>query len=546
MFSLIGESVAGIVPDLTQNAYCRLPTAKGAEPVSDVSGGVPSFNAARYVHILWRRRLIIVACLVLGLLAAVVFLLAASSTATASTVVNLTPISAKPFDTQRAPSQLVDQQTEEQLVTSADVSRTVSEALSGRRTPGQVRNGTTASLLAGSTIMRIKFQAPAARDAKAGADALAKAYLDYRSTQAADIRAAATDRLEARRQALRRDLETVNRTIANGKKGSSVVNFARSERQLILIELNSLFSSLNDVTGVDTNGGSVLSTAESHGVVATPRSGRILVTGGLVGLLLGLAAAFVRNALDRRLFDDYDAVRAHVGPILAHLSATKVDMPATGQDLDDMRAIRERLLALMAVHGNLITVIDETQRKAPSDLAANVALALAETGLEVKLVLVGYDDEFLGVLRRQLRLDPSRQDGGDDLLTSTRAPGLSVRRYRLNSEWFGSPGSPSLAEVAASPADGTVAVVAVPNGAAHADRLAAGRIADIVLVVAPARKARKSQLRETASDLRAVGTSVDGLLLVSKRRSLARSDREPPASPSVAGGHRGPSETSHL
>ncbi len=469
---------------------------------------VPSFEASRYVEVLHRRRRVVAACTVLGLALALLYLVATPH-ATATATVQVDPIGADPFSSGRAPSTLLDAQTEEQVAQSQAVVRAAADKLG---TDAQdVRRSVRATLLPGGTVVQIQYAAPSAARAAAGANAVARAYLAQRGLLAEGRQKAVSDKLERRRTALLHDLEAANRTIANGLKGSTSVNYAQSQRQLILIELNSLFTSINGVVGVDTRGGSMLDAAKPSGAQAGSRAAPLLLTGALGGLLVGLAAAFAADAGDRRLRDDVDASRAGSGPVLGRLGARGVELPARGADLDDVRVLRERVLALVDERGGTVAVLDELGGAETTDVGGNLAVALAETGRRVRLVVDRSDRGLLDVLAAGLELRPAEPAGAlpqdHSVLVSGLLAGLVVD-VSDGQSYVASPRAPH-----------EVTVVVLPHDASRATRLAAGRGSDVVVAVEP-EGVRRAEVRGLVRDLDGVGSGLDGLVLAPRSRSV--------------------------
>ncbi|MDQ3671857.1 MAG: AAA family ATPase [Actinomycetota bacterium] len=129
-------------------------------------------------------------------------------------------------------------------------------------------------------------------------------------------------------------------------------------------------------------------------VAPTPRRSAMLGLG--VGLLLGLAAAFLWEALDRRVRDESEIQRMLGLPLLARLPAPRqvagqdrlamLDGPSEGE-AEAVRRLRSNVeLANLDVNAKVIMVTSSVSGEGKSVTVANLAVALARSGRRVVLV----------------------------------------------------------------------------------------------------------------------------------------------------------------
>ena len=139
----------------------------------------------------------------------------------------------------------------------------------------------------------------------------------------------------------------------------------------------------------------VQSADDAEKVAPTPTRSAML--GLALGLLLGLAAAFVWEALDRRVRDESEVEAALGIPLLARISS--VGRTATGQailamqeepterDAESIRRLRTSLeFANLDLKAKVIMVTSAVPEEGKSLAVANLALALAHSGKRVALV----------------------------------------------------------------------------------------------------------------------------------------------------------------
>lgn len=485
---------------------------------------IQSVDLRRYWVALRRRWPIIVAGLLLGILAAAAYLVAIPRTVTATAVVRINVISQAPFNNVKSESGLIDPNTEVQLARSSPVLVAAAKTIGGGVTARSLRANLSVSLPPSTTVVDVAYSAKSASAARAAADVIANDYLAYRSMSAAQEISTVEAQLTSRRNALRNQLITANMKIASTSTGTRSRVQAVSERQLLTIELNSLLTQLNQFRGIDTTGGSVITGAQANGVTVSPGTRTLLAAGGLLGLLLGLVVATTVNVLDRRLYDARSVADAGGGLQLSRLGGQRGEIPATGDDLDAIRSLRERLLVTVPPEG-VLTVIDLTTHRESSDIGVNLALAFAEIEPSVCLVLPE-QPEFVGDVVGALNLVPSAQEPGT--YTSWLRDGLHVL-VPASADRAG--GEVHLGQILAKrERPFSITIISLPPTAARSHRLTAARLGHSVLLVANRLGTRGGAVAQVATELEAVEAVVHGTVLVPRRRRL-RPRHETPTDP---------------
>lgn len=256
---------------------------------------------SRYLSVLRRQRWVVAGGVALGLVAAGAYLVLALHTITATTAVNLNVITTDPFNQQRPASGLLDPPTEADIASSHAVAQGASKLLGGALTASEVRKASRVMSSGGASVVRVAFTAPTKKDAVRGADAVAEAYLEFRSDQAQKRIDTMLSSMNTRVEKLNDALLEANRELATAQPGTTDYAQAVSQQQQIQVELDSLLSQRNALTNVDTTGGIVLTSARDSQLEEAPAKKMTLATGLAGGLVLGIVAAFVRNPLDRRL-----------------------------------------------------------------------------------------------------------------------------------------------------------------------------------------------------------------------------------------------------
>lgn len=479
-----------------------------------------SMELSHYVAVLRRRWKYVAACFALGVVLAGAVVVMSTTRSTSTTLLNVDVIAANAFSASRPASDLIDAPTEQAMVRSTQVMTDVAADLGGAWTKASVRANTEATMLPDGTVLRIEFTADSAEQAARGASLIADKYLSYRTEAANERVTLASDRLVERREELSKQLAAVNRSAAEAVAGSAEQLAAELDRQRISEELSSVTSQLSDLQAINTSGGQVVTEADANQVVTSPNRLVLLLSGALGGLLLGLVLAFVVNILDRRVRDGYDVVGAGGVDVLARLKGPRVELPASGYDVDQVRALRERLMSTVEARRPVLTVVEvAVHDTAPSDLAANLAVSLSDSGLTTDLVLADYPpaalEEVVGSLavREITPLGHARRfrGGVSEALTVVVPDGTGTRLST----------SDLLAELVAD--DVRVAectVVGVAPGAGDSARLTAGRTAHELVFAVHESATTIDDLAAVAGDLQAVRASVLGTVLLPRERLL--------------------------
>ncbi|MCQ9163651.1 hypothetical protein [Arthrobacter sp. STN4] len=467
-----------------------------------------SVGLDHYWVVIRRQWKTIVALTTIGILAAVGYLSLAPAQVTATTLLNVNVIVSDPFNPSKASSALLDATTETQLATSHAIAKAAAAAMPHGDGVDALRSGVAVTTDANATTLKITYTSSTPQLARSGADAIATAYLNYRHTQALTKQRKLQGQLEGQLAALDKRLASAT----------------PSQAPSLLTQIGSVQSHLNVLSLIDTEGGTILNPAEENAVSYQPRPAIVVATGLFSGLALGLVIAFVFNVLDRRVRDWYDVRGAGAGPVLARLRNAEATIPASGADLDNFRVIRERLLADMGQCMRVLTVIDEAP-SLPSDVAANLAVAFAQSGTPVVLVLMGASGESMAPLVGGLQLAVLKSDCNGLTLRSERLKSLTVLRPDAPKEDFGA--DDFVTELVRSEiigqAPGTLVLLALPPHAPHASRLAAARLSDAVLLVAECHRTKIDELARDASEMAELQSTVVGTVLVPTGRNAVES-----------------------
>ena len=197
---------------------------------------------------------------------------------------------------------------------------------------------------------------------------------------------------------------------------------------------------------------------------SSPNKGRDTALGAVLGLLLGIIAAFVRDAMDRRLRKPSDFESAFDYPVIGHVRKQSMGRTAylssNGSkemdklDLESFRILRRNLEFLDYGKGvRSVVVTSAVAEEGKTTVASSLALVLAAAGRQTLLVDC---DLRRPDLAARMHVDPS--PGISDYLAGTATPQEILRTVT-----FGEPASQNQGQ------NGTGIVhnvVCIPAGAA--------------------------------------------------------------------------------
>jgi hypothetical protein len=376
-----------------------------------------------------------------------------------------------------------------------------------------------------STVMRVSYTADNPTDAQNGADAIANAYLADRSDEAKKQIQVIVGQLAQQRTTLQNDLIRSNTVARDAQPGSVAAIQAQTGQQLINIELDSLSGQINSYLGLDTSGGHFLTSAAQSGTDVQPAPWLVVLIGLLLGLLLGSLAALVVDARSPRIRTADDVRRAGGGMVLGELKGKRARIPATEDEAETIRTIREALLATLPAQPSVVAVADLTSDVAVSEFAVNLAALTAETGRGARLVVPDADVNTVRRIAEGLMLVPAR-DSSPEVRRFTGADGLLLvagarRSLRLDDPTIGSPNGHHAASA-------PLTVVVVPRETAHSSLMAAARVGHAVVLVVTKGVTTKETVAEVARQLAVVGARVHGTVLAPPdRQSSVAATTEP-------------------
>ncbi|MEU7590826.1 lipopolysaccharide biosynthesis protein [Micromonospora sp. NPDC049230] len=352
-----------------------------------------------------RLRLVGAAALV-GLLAALGYVLLVPAAVTANAVVAVRPVVTDAFTPSGAGAdRAVNMNVESGIATGTEVVQRLADAAGGH--PRDVRGALEVEVPTGGQILRFTYQAGDAQRAVQSANLAAQAYLDVRRAMYEQQRAemlrsydASITKVAAQQAALQKRASTVKGTAA----GDAVV----AELAGINNQLTQLNSARTEIAAVDVNPGWVTQTAEKSLVTSAGHRPLYLVAGLLGGALIGIVLAYAWESTDRRVRSVADGRDASGLPLLGTVRRPALRGSPRAVDAD----VRYVAMAVAERVRPPARVALLSTREDATALTAGLAVALAADGRDVFVADdSGRADRLRATVladRGRLPIDPSR------------------------------------------------------------------------------------------------------------------------------------------
>lgn len=327
------------------------------------------------------------ACLVLGLAAG--FVVPKTYTAQATVLVN--PLEGNPFSPEGRGDDLINLQTEAQLVETDPVTQAVADELGGAVAAEDLRTQVSVEVPPNTQVLEVAFDAGDADSARDGAQAFATSYLDYRKQRAEGV-------VENRVKGLRDQIEQVEKDLEDATDRRSVIAAGSSEASFLserisayVDQLAVLNEQVNDATSTPVQPGQVITPAELPERASGP--GMLLFggAGAVAGLALGLALAVARELRDDRVYDA-QTLESLGATVVSEIPTTRDDeglvvlTAPTEQAGEAYRRLRAAVVANIPQTPAVLLVTSVTRGRSAVLTSANLAAALSRTAVSTVLV----------------------------------------------------------------------------------------------------------------------------------------------------------------
>lgn len=475
-----------------------------------------TYTAADYGHVLRRRWPWLLGAILLGLGAGYVAMDRVPPTYAATAHVLVEPAGLTTTEiTGGRTSGVINLDTEAQLVQSSEVAARAAEALESPTGTEELADHLSITVPPNSQVLSIAYEGGSPAAAQAGAQAFAQAYLDNRRELAqADVDAAVATFSEERAEKAD-ELRDVSADLGDLDADDPARPYIENQQQILTQQVNALDAQIREVSNANTRPGRVISDAVPPSSPAGFSSRLFLLGGGMLGLLLGLAAALFRERTDPRVRDAREVESITDEPVLGSVPSPRT--PASRSERNAYARLRNVLLSSAAT-GDTVVAFTGVGAAAPTRrIVTGLAAALESAGRSVIVADATPDQD-------------SSADGLSDLIRGTWAPEPSPDDGRIGAgsdpaglpELLAGPQAADAFETLRRAAD-IVLVTSPPTADAAAQSLAT--LVDAVVPVVTLGSSRRAELEDAVDTFADVDATVLGVVLAARGRGRDGDDR---------------------
>jgi capsular exopolysaccharide synthesis family protein len=281
------------------------------------------------------------------------------------------------------------------------------DALAGTKSKG-LESHVSVTVPPQSDVLAISYRSPSGRDAQAGAEAFAVAYIHSKIARAQLLLVQLRAPLLTTQESMNKSLTKLNTKledaiVANsGEKataaGNQEVQNLTSQRNAVQQQLDNITLQLLNLDPSHLNPPQLLVPAKLPTRPVIPNKVLNGILGLFVGLVFGVGFAFIRERLDDRLRGRSDLEEQARAPVLAVVpmvpgwrhegeSHLVISEQPRSPSAEAYRKLRTSILFATAQHSlKSLMVCSATAGEGKTSTAANLAVALAESGKRVILL----------------------------------------------------------------------------------------------------------------------------------------------------------------
>ena len=241
---------------------------------------------------------------------------------TASASVLISPLVGNPFYPGGRGDELINLETEAQLVSSDPVAKDVVSRVDGDPSTADVLSGLVVTVPPNTQILTIDYTAGSEGEAEDRAQAFAEAYLDFRTSRFEEVTDVRTQRIEDQIKSQRETLATLADQ-AEATTSLSRRSLLEARVRDLSAEIGQLRGELAEIRTDAADPGQVITPAEAVGQSALRSAAVFALAGLLGGLLIALAVVFVRARAENRIHSTEDIESSGL-PLLGSISMDEV------------------------------------------------------------------------------------------------------------------------------------------------------------------------------------------------------------------------------
>jgi capsular exopolysaccharide synthesis family protein len=483
-----------------------------------------------YVAVLRRQLPLIAISVTVGLVLALIYSMMKTPTYTATAEVLVRPPTATSSGLR--PDQVISMDTEARLVTSAPIAQLAQKSLGTGQSVTQLLKHVSVETSADTFVLDVHFADQDAGEAAQGANAFAKAYLDYRSAGAQQDIAAQRQAIEDQLKDLRSKERDLRDIVENNDPASSAAVDAQDQLDDLQVQFAVLASQLANIpTFVDA--GDVILPATAPTSASSPNVLLNVLAGMFLGLFVGVVIGFIRDRADDRIHGRGGIPSILQAPVLAYVprmgrrranertNLLVVETDPRGAAAEAYRSMRTSVMSIgRRREAKVMAIVSPGEQEGKSTTAANLAASLGHADQQVAVVCAdmrrprlhtlfgvsnerGLSDVLLGTIELEDALIRT------DVLNLSIIPGgqVPVRPAEL----LQSQAMISMMEELREKFD--FVILDCPPILGLSDCLALVPLADATIMVVEAERTRAGAIADAVEQLDHVNVTVEGVVL---------------------------------
>jgi capsular exopolysaccharide synthesis family protein len=455
-----------------------------------------------------------------------------------------------------------DMKAQKAIVRSAMVAERAAKALNSSDSPLELLEKVEVEVSRNSSIMVIRFPAATPLAAKEGADAFAIAYLDHRMAQGRKARDARIRSLTAKLDKLEANSTAQDRVIGDPGSSTRQALEAREARSSLNSQMRAFRAELGQLAGLTMSPGRQLQRADLPDAPVSPNHPVDMGIGLIVGLFLAVAVAFTRDRSKNQLGGHKEVADSVDQPVLAIIPAVgkwRQRQGALGWRRRDDRSLvmltdpsSSAAESYRMLRGHVsrlaerldvktIMVTSAAMGEGKSTTAANLAVALAESGSQVLLVSADLDrpriHEFFSLPNTSGLSNLFADRSASQPQQGAKQAWITARLWSVAPNLLVIPSGPPppqpstllnsdvMRDFLKEQRDLVDFVILDSPPIEVADSLALAPLVDAVLVVADAKTTDREALGQVRDQFDRIGANVVGTVLTRSRQKTTSSSR---------------------
>jgi capsular polysaccharide biosynthesis protein/Mrp family chromosome partitioning ATPase len=241
---------------------------------------------------------------------------------TARASILVSPLDGNPYSTTGRGDDLINLETEAQVVHSDPVARAVAERIGDPATASALLSGLKVSVPANTQILTIDYTAASDSVAVRRAQGFADAYLDFRKARSEDVTRSKTERIQGQISSQNKTLSGLVKSL-NAETDASKKSLLQEQISGVTAQIGQLQATLAELQTGAIDPGQVITPATNVGTSSLRALLTYAILGALGGILLALAVVIIRARAENRIHHADDVLPSGL-PLLGSVSMNEV------------------------------------------------------------------------------------------------------------------------------------------------------------------------------------------------------------------------------